>query len=58
MTKKHFAFVAALINAAKNGVAAENLATLAAAKFSAENPRFDEKKFFAACDTKFPQPKN
>jgi len=49
MTKKHFEFVAALINAAKNGADAENLAILAADKFSAENPLFDEKKFLAAC---------
>ena len=51
-TKANFEFTAALIVAAKNGVAAENLAIMAAAKFSAENPRFNEKLFFEACGVK------
>jgi hypothetical protein len=50
MTKKHFEFVAAIINAANNGVAPENLATLAAAKFEKENPRFDKQRFLNACN--------
>ena len=48
-TKEHFEFTAALINAAHNGVAPAHLATLAAAKFAKENPRFDEDKFLEAC---------
>ena len=54
MTKQHFEFVASLINAANNGVAPAHLATLAAAKFTKDNPRFDEGKFFAACGTHEP----
>ena len=49
-TKEHFEFTAALINAAANGVAPQHLATLAAAKFAKDNPRFDEERFKAACD--------
>ena len=49
MTKKHMEFVAALILASRNGVSAENLAIMAAAKFAKENPRFDETRFFEAC---------
>ena len=41
--------VASLINAANNGVAPQHLATLAAAMFTQENPRFDKKRFFDAC---------
>ena len=48
-TKKDFEFVAALINAANNGTPASVLATLAAAKFAKDNPRFDEERFKAAC---------
>ena len=48
-TKEHFEFTAALINAAANGVAPQFLATLAAAKFAHDNPRFDEGRFIAAC---------
>ena len=49
-TKEHFEFTAALINAAANGGAPCHLVTLAAAKFAKDNPRFDEKRFKAACD--------
>jgi hypothetical protein len=49
MTKQHFEFVASLINAAFNGVAPQHLATLAAAKFAQDNPRFDKDKFLSAC---------
>jgi len=48
-TKKDFEFVAALINAANNGTPAPVLATLAAAKFAEDNPRFDVDRFKAAC---------
>jgi len=48
-TKKDFEFTAALINAAVNGVAPEHLATMAAAKFAKDNPRFDKDKFLEAC---------
>ena len=48
-TKEHFEFTAALINAANNGTPAFALATLAAAKFAKDNPRFDEERFFSAC---------
>ena len=49
MTKQHFEFVASIINAAANGVAPQHLATLAAAKFAKDNPRFDKKRFMDAC---------
>ena len=49
MTKQHFEFVASLINAASNGVAPQHLATLAAAKFVQDNPRFDVDRYMAAC---------
>ncbi len=48
-TKEHFEFTAALINAANNGTPASVLATLAAAKFAKDNPRFDIDRFKAAC---------
>jgi hypothetical protein len=48
-TKKDFEFVAALINAANNGTPAPVLATLAAAHFAKNNPRFDVDRFKAAC---------
>jgi len=48
-TKANFEFTAALINAARNGVAAENLATMAAAHFAEDNPRFDADRFKRAC---------
>ena len=48
-TKKDFEFTAALINAAVNGVAPEHLATMAAAKFAEDNPRFDADRFKRAC---------
>ena len=48
-TKKDFEFVAALINAARNGTPAPVLATLAAAQFSEGNPRFDADRFKRAC---------
>jgi hypothetical protein len=48
-TKKDFEFTAALINAALNGVAPEHLATMAAAKFAEDNPRFDVDRFKRAC---------
>ena len=48
-TKEHFEFTAALINAANNGTPASVLATLAAAKFVKDNPRFDIDRFKAAC---------
>jgi hypothetical protein len=48
-TKEHFEFTAALINAANNGTPAFVLATLAAAKFAEDNPRFDVERFKAAC---------
>ena len=48
-TKEHFEFTAALINAARNGTPASVLATLAAAKFAKDNPRFDEDRFKRAC---------
>ena len=50
-TKEHFEFTAALINAANNGTPASVLATLAAAKFAKDNPRFDIDRFKAACGT-------
>lgn len=56
MTKKDFEFIAALINAANNGVSAENLATLAAAYCAKQNPRFDTDKFLVACGTPLPPP--
>ena len=49
MTRKHFEFTAALINAARNGTPASVLATLAAAKFAKGNPRFDADRFKRAC---------
>ena len=55
MTKKDFEFIASLINAANNGVAPENLATLAAAYCAQQNPRFDTDRFLAACGTR-PKP--
>ena len=48
-TKKDFEFTAALINAARNGTPAAVLATLAAAKFAEDNPRFDVDRFKRAC---------
>jgi len=48
-TKKDFEFVAALINAANNGTPAPVLATLAAAQFAKDNPRFDVDRFKRAC---------
>ena len=48
-TKRNFEFTAALISAARNGVAAENLATMAAAAFAKDNPRFDADRFKRAC---------
>ena len=48
-TKKDFEFTAALINAARNGTPASVLATLAAAKFAKDNPRFDTDRFKRAC---------
>ena len=48
-TKKDFEFVAALISAANNGTPAPVLATLAAAKFAEDNPRFDADRFKRAC---------
>ena len=48
-TKEHFEFTAALISAARNGVPADALATLAAAKFAKDNPRFDSDRFKRAC---------
>ena len=48
-TKKDFEFTAALINAARNGTPASVLATLAAAKFAKDNPRFDADRFKRAC---------
>lgn len=56
MTKKQFEFVASLINAANNGTAPQHLATIAAAYFANENPRFDEARFFAACGNPLPLP--
>jgi len=55
-TKKDFEFTAALINAAHNGVAPAHLATMAAAKFAEDNPRFDEDKFLEACGNPLPPP--
>ena len=49
VTKEHFEFTAALINAAANGTPAPVLATLAAAKFAKDNPRFDVDRFKTAC---------
>ena len=48
-TKKDFEFTAALINAARNGTPASVLATLAAAQFTKDNPRFDVDRFKRAC---------
>ena len=56
MTKKDFEFIAALIDAARNGVDAENLATLAAAYCAEQNPRFDKDKFLVACGTHLAPP--
>jgi hypothetical protein len=55
-TKKDFEFIAALINAANNGTPASVLATLAAAKFAKDNPRFDEDRFLEACGNPLPPP--
>ena len=49
VTKEHFEFTAALISAARNGTPAPVLATLAAAKFAEDNPRFDADRFKRAC---------
>ena len=49
MTKQHMEFVASLICAAHKGVAPQHLATLAAAKFAKDNPRFDKGRFYNAC---------
>ena len=49
VTKEHFEFTAALINAANNGTPAPVLATLAAAHFAKGNPRFDVDRFKRAC---------
>jgi len=49
MTKRHFELTAALINAATKGVAPERLATMAAAEFAKDNPRFDADRFKRAC---------
>ena len=49
MTKKHFEFVASLIDAANKGVAPQHLAILAAAKFAKDNPSFDKGRFYNAC---------
>ena len=51
MTKKDFEFTAALIDAARKGVHPDHLTSLAAAHFIKANPRFDEMRFRAACDT-------
>ena len=48
-TKRNFEFTAALINAARNGTPASVLATLAAAQFAKDNPRFDADRFKRAC---------
>ncbi len=56
MTKKHMKLVASLINAAHNGVDPAHIATMAAAFFAKENPRFDEARFLAACGTHLPAP--
>ena len=48
-TKANFEFTAALISAARNGVPADALATLAAAEFAKDNPRFDSDRFKRAC---------
>lgn len=48
-TKKDFEFTAALISAARNGTPAAVLATLAAAQFAKDNPRFDVDRFKRAC---------
>lgn len=53
MTKKHFEFVASLIDAMNKGVAPQHLAILAAAKFTKDNPRFDKAKFYSACGLMF-----
>ena len=50
MTKKDFEFIASLIDASRNGVNADHLAILAAAYCAEVNPRFDEKRFLAACN--------
>ena len=49
MTKKHMEFVAALIHAANQGTPPSALATLAAARFAEDNPRFDVERFLTAC---------
>ena len=56
MTKQHFEFVASLINAAHNGTDPVHIATMAAAAFAKDNPRFDEARFLAACGTHLPPP--
>ena len=48
MTKKHLQFLASLLNAARLGVAPENLTTMAAAYCAKDNPRFDEERFLSA----------
>tara|TARA_R110000737_G_C14462479_1_gene465221 strand:+ start:555 stop:746 length:192 start_codon:yes stop_codon:yes gene_type:complete len=49
MTKQHFEFVASLIHAANQGTPPFALATIAAAKFAEDNPRFNTERFLAAC---------
>ena len=49
MTKKHFEFVASLINAANQGAPASDLALLAVAEFEENNPRFNAERFLDAC---------
>ena len=50
MTKQHFEFVAALISAVQDTNNRQMLATLASAKFSKENKRFDNDRFMTACN--------
>jgi len=53
MTKKHFEFVAQLISQVKDIENRNELAMEANARFSFDNPRFDEQKFFSACKVDF-----
>ena len=48
-TKSNFECTAAIINAARTGVPATQIADLASGYFAVDNPRFDKDKFMAAC---------
>lgn len=49
LTKKHFQTAAKIIADTEDGATRERLALAFARFFRAENPRFDEARFFQAC---------